>query len=421
MANHDYNLEEQLAQDRRLGKTRRRKRFLRRLIPLLLILALLGGLVWLLRPEEDDSPAAARTTEPGEAQATLCFVGDINLDLDMLRAFNGSGGYDFSPLFRRVTALLSEADLTLGNLEGNIITQGNFSDHNYPPELLRDLYAAGFDILQTANSYSIQNGISGLSRTREEILASGMAPLGTWSSEEQRREEGVLVREINGLRFAFLGFTKGMNNLRLPEGAEACVNLLYTDYDTNYTQIARSAIAAAVEEARAAEPDVIVAMVHWGSEYDQQIADSQKDIAKLLFDSGVHVIVGSHSHYVSAMELKNKSISPFGGSFIAYSLGDFVSLADNSASRSGCILTLRFQKDRSGLRISQAEYTPIFSAAPSEQLEVDRYEVLNTLDAISFYEGGYYDRVSQALYEKLVAAVERMKEQTGVPELQSAR
>ena len=179
--------------------------------------------------------------------------------------------------------------------------------------------------------------------------------------------------------------------------------------------------SAAVEQARLQTPDVIVALVHWGSEYDREIAESQEEIAKLLFDSGVHLIVGSHSHFVGPMEFRSHSITPYGGSFIAYSLGDFVSSADTSSARNGCVLSVSFLKDSDGVRISELSYAPTYSAAPSEDLELKSYEVLDTLDAISFYESGYYDRVSEKLYDRLVSAVEKMQEQTGLGEQQAGR
>ena len=47
---------------------------------------------------------------------------------------------------------------------------------------------------------------------------------------------------MNGIRFAFLAFTKGMeNNLRVPEEALWSVNLLYSD--ELYKEIARDAEA----------------------------------------------------------------------------------------------------------------------------------------------------------------------------------
>ena len=41
---------------------------------------------------------------------------------------------------------------------------------------------------------------------------------------------------------------------------------------------------------------------------------------------------------------------------------------------------------------------------------------VDTLGAISFYKQGCCDRVSEALYKQLVSALEKMKEQTGMPE-----
>lgn len=413
------DLEEQLRQDRRLGNARRRKRRIRKLLPLLALLPLAVGLFFLLRGSGDETPTQTETVAPGSSVATLSFVGDISLDDDMLQRFRGESGYDFTPLLRRVVPRLAAADLTIGNLEGNVVSDDAVSDHNYPTALLRDLYAAGFDVLQTANSFTIQNGITGLSATREAILAAGMDPLGTWSTEDERSEQGVLIREVNGIRIAFLAFTKGMNNLKLPVGTDYCVNLLYSDYDTNYSKLAQTAILAAVEEAKLKAPDVIVAMVHWGSEYDQQITETQKQAAKLLFDSGVDLIIGSHSHYVGPMELKSRRFSPFGGSFIAYSLGDFVSMADVSTARDGCILSLKILKDGEGTRIIGIEYAPTYSASPSKAMDTADYEVLDTLAAINFYKSGYYDRVSDAVYEHLIAAVNRMEEQTGLGEYQA--
>ena len=414
----NYNLEEQLRQDRRLSNARRWKRRLRRLLPLFLVALLLATAVFYLHAQtgNEETPPSTEAAIPGSATATLHFVGDICLDTETMEHFRTQTGFDFTPLLRKIVARLAQADLTIGNLEGNISEAGTLSDYCYPPALLQALYAAGFDILQTANSYTIQNGMTGLVATKQAIQAAGMDALGTWTSQDDREENGVLIRDVNGIRIAFLAFTKGMSNLRLPAGAEYCVNLLYEDYDTNYTRVARSAIQKVVEEARLLNPDLIVAMVHRGSEYDRQIADSQEEIAELLFQNGVNLIIGAHSHYVGPMKLEDAHITSFGGNLIAYSLGDFISAADSSSARHGCILSVTVQKDGNEIRISDLTYIPTYSAAPSADLEIQNYEVLDTLGAISFYEDGYYDRVSDALYEDLVSELEDIREQTGMPD-----
>ena len=414
----NINLEEQLREDRRLAATHRRRKRMKWLIPLsCFLMATVAVLVVMIRSFRENRAEPTETEPPAEASAVLAFVGDISMDEAAVNAFRTPDGYDFSACFRRVMPQLLAADLTLGNLEGNI--SDTPSDHTYPPALLDTLYASGFDVLQTANSYSIQNGITGLIQTKQAIESAGMDALGTYGNEEEWEESGgVLVREVNGIRFAFIGFTKGVNSLRLPDGAGSCVNLLYTDYDTNFSVIARSDILAVLERARALEPDVIVALLHWGSEYSEEITSSQKEIASLLFSNGVSLIVGSHSHYVGPMESGRGSIFGSASTFIAYGLGDFLSAADTTAARNGCILSVRFDKKGDDIRLTTVNYTPTFSAAPDEDLGTTSYEVVDSLDAISFYESGYYDRVPSALYEKLKTYVERMKEQTGAGELQ---
>ena len=405
------SLEEQLRTQKRLAASHRRRRRRRWLIPLLLIAAVaLAGLFWLLhdRVPAEEPPAP---TEPGDSVVTLAFVGDISMDEAMLYSLRTAGGWDFSDCFAWVTPQISAADLAIGNLEGNIVDAGAAGDHKYPASFLTALYNCGFDVLQTANSYTIDNGIAGLTRTKQEIEAAGMDALGSFESQAARDESGgVLVKEVGGLRIAFIGMTKGMNSLRLPDGAEYCVNLLYSDYDSNYSNIARGAITALVGNAKAQDPDLIVAMVHWGSEYTREPTSSQKQIAALLQEQGVDLIVGSHSHYVGPMLRSGSSARVLaGGGFVAYSLGDFLSCADTDDAHNGCILTVELLEHEGQTRIRTISYEPTYSAYPDETLQTTRYEILPSQYAIDLCKGSYYDRISQPLYERLVQAVAQMK------------
>ena len=124
---------------------------------------------------------------------------------------------------------------------------------------------------------------------------------------------------------AILGYTKGLGGLSLPHGSEYAVDLLYTDYATDFDKIATDAINRSLEAARALQPDVILAMLHWGSESDRTVTASQERIAKLLFAGGVDAIIGTHSHIVGPME--TRSVTTDAGKektcFVAYSLGNF--------------------------------------------------------------------------------------------------
>ena len=418
------SLEEQLQQDKRLAAAHRRRRRMRWSIPLgILLLLILAGITYLVvrairRPDaaEDDTPPVV------DASVTIAFVGDISMDEEALNFFRAGTGYDFSPCFRHVTAELTGCDLAVGNLEGNITDSDSVGSYQYPPALLDALYQAGFDILQTANSYSIQNGITGLVRTKQAVEAAGMATVGTCASQAEWDETGgVLIRDVNGIRFAFIAFTKSMNNLRLPEGAEYSVNLLYDDYDTNYKTIAKTDILNVINRAKARQPDVIIALVHWGSEYTEEISDSQRQIANLLQENGVTLIIGSHSHYVGPIEQVNAPEFAGGKGLVAYGLGDFLSAADTTTARNGCILRVCFEKHGNQVQLASVSYSPTYSVMPSERLETDSYEILDSLQAVSLYRQNYYDSISAPLYEMLVSAISRMGEQTGAPELQSKK
>ena len=413
MAEYPENLEEQLRMQKQRAAAPRRRRRIRRAVPIVLLCVLVVGLYLILRKSDSEEPVPAASAPPSDSSAVIAAVGDIALTEQMVRSFKTGDGYDFTACFENMTAQIAGADLAIGNLEGNV--SETVSDHVYPPELLDALAVCGFDVLQTANSYSIQNGISGLARTKEAIQAAGMEALGTFSTKEEREQSGgVLIKDVNGIRFAFLSLTKGLNNLRVPDGSEYCVNLLYSDYDTSYSRIARDTILSLLDNAKAQEPDVIIAMVHWGSEYTLELTSSQKSIAELLLSNGADAVIGSHSHLVGP--IRRETVSTLLGTkergLIAYSLGDFLSTAERQDMQYGCVLRLEYSKIDGSTSLTGVSYSPTYTVVPSEELETKEYAVCDVLDAIRLFEQEYYDRIPRALYELLITVPDKLKEQT---------
>lgn len=369
-------------------------------------LAVLLSGVCLISLASCSRPRQIAVTESGaQSVVTLAAVGDILLsEAQMKDAACADGSYDFSAAFSAVTGQITGADLAVGNLEGNFCgAPYDASVHNYPEALAAALADAGFDVLQTANTYSIENGLTGLKSTIQTLQDAGLAHLGTFSSAEDRSENGVFIREINGIRIAMIAFTKGVNNVHLPDGADYCVNLLYTDYASNYSQVNTDGITACVQQAVAADPDIIIAMVHWGSEYDDTISQSQEEIESLLLGSGVDVILGSHSHLVGKME--QRQITDANGKektvFVAYSLGNFYCDASDPDTQPSVILHLEFTKyDDGTTEITDASYTPIYIADMGEDA-ANRFVVLNVRNSIELYQNRYYDSVSDEVYEIL--------------------
>ncbi len=402
-----------LREKRRQAQRRRRRQLLLRLGLAFVVLALVAGgiFLWSLPQEgqqEATQPAqqeAAQPTEPTSLPPTsvvhIAAAGDLNVTSAVVQS--GGDAYDYTQTFQDVACLLADADLAVLNFEGLLVGEPYGSTGSAPQALAEALHSAGVDLVQMANSYSISQGTLGLGTTLQNIRAAGMEPLGAYAgNEEYQQAKGYTICEVKGVRIAFVAFTKGMNSMTLPAGSENCVNVLYTDYDSTYQDIDRDKIAAIMTAVQQEEPDITIAMLHWGSEYNDTISQSQESIKKIFQSYGVDAIIGTHSHYVQKIEYDETA-----GTLVAYSLGDFLGDAQRSGSEYSIVLDLEITKDNlSGeAKITGYSYTPIFTVnQPGVPLRVVRLP-----QTIAAYEAEYINRVSKATYEAMTYALERVR------------
>ena len=388
---------------RRLEQKRQRT-FRRRTVLLILFIILILSTILIVRGCRRRSalPPDARhgrsdqefsvQTEP-DLVVNIAAVGDIMFSEEQrLDALQPDGRYDFAENFAAVSGLTVSADLMLGNLECNFCGEpyAGEPDCRAPEQLADTLAAIGFDVLQTANSRAIQNGISGLQSTIRVLNAAGIGHVGTYESAEDRaKNDGVYLCSVGGLQVAVIAFSKELDGLSLPKDSEYAVNMLYRDYDTYFEKINTDALLSSVRTAKALRPDVILAMLHWGSKGTQEVSASQRRIAQMLFENGVDAIIGSHSHLVG--EMKTVDVTTVDGEkktcFVAYSLGDFYSSLPASYAR-GCrqslILNLQFTKNgETGVTaLSAVSYTPLYLIDNGEDADC-RYEILPIRSAVS--------------------------------------
>lgn len=389
------------------------------LISLVIVIATATALrIFDERMQRKQEEAAAPKDPVSYSTATISAVGDIALDDAILNdALQSDGSYDFTSYFLNVAPLLFEADLTIGNLELTFSGEPYGGDaYSAPEELAQTLQTLGFDILQTANSKSIAGGISGLESTIDVLRSNNMEALGTYKTQYAHDNECVLIKEINGIRIAFVAYTKGFDGMSIPTGSEYCTNLLYEDFDSQYTVIDEEQILAPIKAAKEAEPDVIISMVHWGSVYKMDVSETQKEIADLMFESGVDVILGSHSHMVAPIEMREIEL-PDGATkqgFLAYSLGNFLSSDQEAYTQESLVLNLEFSKrsDTGETTITNVDYVPLYIVDNGKRAET-RYEIHDVYQAIELYDTTYLNRVSDAVYEELKTAIETLKTNTG--------
>jgi poly-gamma-glutamate capsule biosynthesis protein CapA/YwtB (metallophosphatase superfamily) len=227
-----------------------------------------------------------------------------------------TGTYDFRNSFKAVKDIFQSADIAIANFEGT--TAGNsvyayqgYPLFNAPDEVLDAIKDAGFDILSTVNNHCLDTRKAGVIRTIEQIKARGMEPIGTYVEKPKTR---VFIKEVKGIKFAFLAYTEMVNGLEstmTPEDLDAMINIF--DEEKMLEDIAY---------AKSQNADIIIACLHWGDEYSRVQAPRQEALAEKLIAEGVDIILGSHPHVIQPaqkLEYMGKT------KFVAYSMGNFLS------------------------------------------------------------------------------------------------
>lgn len=332
-------------------------------------------------------------------------AGDLNITDSVIWSGQKGGVYDYTAAFMDVAHLFSEADLALLNFEGNVCGSPFGSETQSAPfEMITALKNAGVDVLQMANSCTISNGLLGLQSTLSTIRSQGIEPVGAFANDEEfHRSGGYTICQVGDVKIALVAFTKGLGGKGLPAGSENCVNLLYEDYYTNYQKVDTDAIKRVLKNVESEDPDLTIALLHWGSEYNDTISDSQKSIASLMLKNGVDAIIGTHSHMVHQIEYDEET-----GSLVAYSLGDFFGDATQGGTSYSIMLDLEITKnyDTGETRITDYNYIPIYTLTENEcdgQRRVVRIE-----NAVAAYDLNYVDKVTKACYDNMLFALDRI-------------
>jgi len=290
---------------------------------------------------------------PKPARFTIAAIGDVLIHSSLYKAAYTGGAYDFKPTFAPVKPYLEAADYTIANLEVPVAGQNRgysgYPTFNSPVALAYTLRWAGIDMVTTANNHCLDRGWSGLSATLDNIDQAGLRHTGTSRSAEEQQAPTIV--EIDGVKVGFVAFATMTNGIPVPKGREFSVNLIGEG----------DAVIAAARRAREAGARVVIAVLHWGNEYQRQPTTEQQNLAKKLLAGGVDAIIAEHSHVVQpiAHPTVTRDGRPYTG-VVAYSLGNFVSGQRDRYRDSGIILYLTFEKTAGGVELVDTRYLPVY-------------------------------------------------------------
>ncbi len=291
-------------------------------------------------------------------EVSLLFAGDAMQHQAQIASARTSEGYDYSGCFEMIAPEVTAADYAVVNLEAPIggAPYTGYPCFSAPDEFPAALQQAGFDLFLTANNHCLDRYSRGAMRTLQRLDSLDVDHIGTYASPQALERFHPFVTNIKGMRIAFLNYTYGTN------GFTPTPPLI-----VNY--IDRARIRRDIRRAKDLHAQLIVACLHWGDEYQLLPNTGQKELADLLVDEGVQLVIGTHPHVIQPMELRyDEQGNP--RALVVYSLGNFISNMKTRDTAGGALVKVTVARDpMNRIVLQSARYTLVYTRRPTTQHE----------------------------------------------------
>ena len=268
-----------------------------------------GFLLFIKKPSNIILPIGSRLPDlifPEASTFSIIFTGDIMLGRSVNTRI--SKYQDPSWPFRNIASTLSDADITIVNLESPFLKGCKPTDSGMifcsDPKNVSGLKYAGVDYASIANNHIGNQGQKGIQETISTLKDNGITPL--------------VGGEIN---------FKTLKNTNITMISFSDLPKISDDYVKN--KINEASLSS----------DLLLVTFHWGEEYISAPTTRQIDLAHLAVDSGADIVVGHHPHWIQTEEIYKDKL-------IYYSLGNLVfDQMWSENTRRGEILKLTFKKN----------------------------------------------------------------------------
>ncbi len=321
----------------------------------LIIAVIVLAVTAIISPKVAENPTDAPQTaqeEPTSTKISILAVGDnlIHGPIHRQAKARGNGAYDFSFAYEQIVPYLADYDFKLINQEtplgGEELGLSSYPLFNSPTQLGDYLVSVGFNLVSHANNHVLDAGEHGLANTINYWKnQTSVTMAGVYANSEEAAN--LQIVEKDNVKIAFLAYTYGTNGLSLPADAPEVIN--YIDKEKMQSQIAQAEAVA----------DITLVMMHWGVEYQPQSNAEQQELAQMMANADVDIIIGSHPHVIQEVTTLEQ---PDGGKCVCfYSLGNFISAQDKPATMLGGMASvkLKYQKDTKQINYESIEFIPI--------------------------------------------------------------
>jgi len=295
--------------------------------------------------------SATEKVQPQHQTINLLATGDILMHNTVIASgLTMENTYQYEHLFAPIKHIVEQADYASIALEAAMAgPQSGFTGYplfNTPDATAWALKNSGFDLVVTAHNHCLDRGLKGALRTLEVLKEAGLDTIGTYASSEEKKQ--FLIKDIQGVKVAYLAYTYGTNGIPIPEQAPYLVNFINEENISRDIQALRPHV------------DIIVLILHWGIEYQHYPTAEQQQMVFNFLKAGADVILGSHPHVVQPAQIINLNGAK---KFVIYSMGNSIGHQRGTERNSGVIINLQFTKDFSTNKtvLEEVKYIPTFS------------------------------------------------------------
>lgn len=287
------------------------------------------------------------SAEPATPVGSLRIVagGDFMQHLPQVeRARCGDGTYDYTASMQYVAPMFRDADIAILNLETTLSVQGPYTGYPCfcsPVEVADVMVDMGIDLVALANNHCCDRLARGIRSTTEALDRRQLRRIGAYRSAWDHQQNMVQYFSRNGIDVAFVNFTYGTNGIPVPQGC--VVDMLDAE--------SMLPVLLSIDRQRV---DCVVAIVHWGNEYERRQNRQQEQVEAVLREYGVDVIIGSHPHVVQPYKVDSVE------GVTLYSLGNFVSNQHRRYCDGGLVATIDITRLSSGELRYSASVEPVW-------------------------------------------------------------
>ena len=321
-------------------------------------------------------------------------VGDILCGDEMLMdAKNKDNSYDFNSIFKNINPFIERSDLVIGTMETNF-TNAQFSGYNKsnsPREFAMAVKKAGINVVSLAHNHALDYGINGLKDTKKYLQEMNYDVLG-----DRLEENNILIKDVNGVKIAFLAYTYGVNEEQSKTSKELeTVNIFSEEQAKKDIEYAKQ------------KSDTICVLMHWGDMYSNEVSEGQRKIADFLVDNGVTLIIGTHPATVQPMEIRQNKEGK--NVLVEYSLGNFCSSIVEDNAKVELILNIELRKsgETGEVFLRKVDYTPLYMLDNGTASE-NRYEIIDMKNAAFQYASGK-GTITRNTYNKLISGLDLLE------------